>query len=91
MTGYIYKITNLENDKIYIGQTSRNYKTRWREHINSAAKLKEEVKLKIPYRKILKIQEKINLNLKQLKLLILKLNRNYLKNQMNWRFIIYKN
>ena len=31
--GFIYKIINLENDKIYIGQTVRDILIRWREHI----------------------------------------------------------
>ena len=30
--GYIYKITNKENGRGYIGQTSRSYKDRWAEH-----------------------------------------------------------
>ena len=30
--GFIYKITNLINNKIYIGQTSRTVDTRWQEH-----------------------------------------------------------
>lgn len=30
--GFIYKITNLTNNKCYIGQTRRNYKDRWAEH-----------------------------------------------------------
>lgn len=30
--GYIYKITNLINQKVYIGQTSKPYNTRWNEH-----------------------------------------------------------
>jgi len=30
--GYIYKITNNVNQKIYIGQTSRNIDIRWKEH-----------------------------------------------------------
>ena len=34
--GYIYKITNQINKKIYIGQTSRTVKLRWQEHINSS-------------------------------------------------------
>lgn len=31
--GAIYKITNLVNNKVYIGKTIRNTKTRWQEHI----------------------------------------------------------
>ena len=30
--GYIYKITNPENQKCYIGKTTRDYKERWAEH-----------------------------------------------------------
>lgn len=30
--GYIYKITNPENNKCYIGKTTRDYKERWAEH-----------------------------------------------------------
>ena len=32
----IYKITNLQNNKIYIGQTIRSVDARWREHLKSA-------------------------------------------------------
>lgn len=31
--GFIYKITNLINNKIYIGQTCKNESSRWQEHI----------------------------------------------------------
>lgn len=31
--GYIYKVTNLINGKIYIGQTSRTIEKRWQEHL----------------------------------------------------------
>lgn len=31
--GYIYKITNTVNGKIYIGKTERDIKTRWAEHV----------------------------------------------------------
>lgn len=34
--GFIYKITNQINQKIYIGQTARDIKTRWREHKSHA-------------------------------------------------------
>ena len=32
--GYIYKITNKNSGAVYIGQTSRDYKIRWNEHLN---------------------------------------------------------
>ena len=32
MTGYIYKITNITNNKIYIGQTCRSINLRWLDH-----------------------------------------------------------
>ena len=34
--GYIYKITNLINNKIYIGQTVNSINFRWRDHKNTA-------------------------------------------------------
>ena len=34
--GYIYKVTNTVNGKLYIGQTSRTIEVRWREHIQDA-------------------------------------------------------
>ena len=33
MSSYIYKITNIENNKIYIGQTRKSIKERWKNHI----------------------------------------------------------
>ena len=38
MYGYIYKITNLINNKIYIGQTVRDIDTRFKEHLNESNK-----------------------------------------------------
>lgn len=37
-TGYIYKITNLVNNKIYIGKTEREVESRWNEHKSKARK-----------------------------------------------------
>ena len=34
--GYIYIITNKNNDKVYIGQTSRTIEARWKEHLLSS-------------------------------------------------------
>lgn len=34
--GYIYKITNIINNKIYIGLTTQTIKERWRQHVSSA-------------------------------------------------------
>lgn len=34
--GYIYKVTCLKNNKIYIGQTSRTIEERWKEHLRNA-------------------------------------------------------
>lgn len=36
MTGYIYKITNLINQKAYIGKTTNTIKERWGEHISES-------------------------------------------------------
>ena len=35
--GFIYKITNKVNDKVYIGQTKRTIKIRWKEHLKKAS------------------------------------------------------
>lgn len=35
--GFIYKITNKTNGKIYIGQTSRSIEVRWEEHIRDSS------------------------------------------------------
>jgi len=38
MKGFIYKITNIKNGKIYIGQTSRTISKRWKQHVINAHK-----------------------------------------------------
>lgn len=39
--GYIYKVTNKVNQKVYIGQTSRSVERRWREHCHDSNSHKE--------------------------------------------------
>lgn len=34
--GYIYVITNIKNNKKYIGQTTKSVKARWKQHLNNA-------------------------------------------------------
>ena len=36
MTGRIYKVTCLENDKIYVGQTTKSLQKRWYVHLAHA-------------------------------------------------------
>lgn len=43
--GYIYKITNKINSKVYIGQTIRTISTRWNEHIRKANLLEDKYPL----------------------------------------------
>lgn len=40
--GYIYKIYNTENDKIYIGQTRRSIDIRWKQHLLSSKSDKDK-------------------------------------------------
>lgn len=42
--GYIYKITNLVNNKIYIGQTIQPIEKRWEQHIKSSYKKNNDSK-----------------------------------------------
>ena len=42
--GYIYKITNKINNKIYIGKTTRNPEVRWKEHIRDSKNNKNNKK-----------------------------------------------
>ena len=37
----VYKITNKINGKIYIGQTTRTFEQRWKEHCNDAMNFKD--------------------------------------------------
>lgn len=46
--GYIYKITNTVNGKIYIGQTRKAVKTRWTNHV-TCAKKKSHKDYNIPF------------------------------------------
>lgn len=43
----IYKITNLKNDKFYIGKTTRNVKIRFKEHCNGKEKTKMPISFAI--------------------------------------------
>lgn len=36
MEGFIYKVTNINNNKVYIGQTSRTIEERWNQHKRNA-------------------------------------------------------
>lgn len=40
--GYIYKITNQLNQKVYIGLTSRSVEQRWKEHLQAVNSLKDK-------------------------------------------------
>ena len=39
MIGYIYKITNNINNKIYIGKTTYSIEKRFKEHLNDSARI----------------------------------------------------
>jgi group I intron endonuclease len=45
MTGSIYIITNIINDKVYIGKTYNNLETRFREHLRDSRKSNKNSKL----------------------------------------------
>lgn len=51
MVGIIYKITNKINNKVYIGQTIRSLKTRWKHHIYDALNQKTNTRLARAIRK----------------------------------------
>ena len=42
MTGYIYKITNLINQKAYIGKTTNSIEKRWKEHQRESQRERDE-------------------------------------------------
>lgn len=44
MNGYIYKITNDINDKIYIGKTLLNIEKRFLQHKNDSRRIRLEVR-----------------------------------------------
>lgn len=62
--GYIYKITNIVNNKIYIGLTTQTIKERWRQHVSSAYSKKAKVIMKY-LKKQLENMEKIHLKQKK--------------------------
>ena len=37
--GFIYKITNTNNNKVYIGQTTKTIEERWQEHVRESRKM----------------------------------------------------
>lgn len=43
--GFIYKITNTLNNKIYIGKTERTVEARWKEHLKNINKYKDTLPL----------------------------------------------
>lgn len=42
MIGYIYKITNNVNQKVYIGKTTKSIEERWKEHQQDAYRIRNE-------------------------------------------------
>ena len=76
--GYIYKIYNDVNDKVYIGQTRTTIESRWSNHINTAEK---EYRTSVLYKAIKKhgiqnfhIQEILKVQNESKDILILELN-----------------
>ena len=41
--GFIYKITNLINNKVYIGLTTETIEKRWKSHISCVGKVKRHL------------------------------------------------
>ena len=41
--GFIYKITNLINNKVYIGLTTETIEKRWKNHISCVGKIKRHL------------------------------------------------
>ena len=50
--GFIYKISNNVNDKVYIGQTQRTLEERWNEHLKNVKYNKIQTKLYLAIREI---------------------------------------
>lgn len=51
LTGYIYRIDNLENRKFYIGQTIQTIQKRWNDHVSNTKNLSDEMVIHLAMRK----------------------------------------
>lgn len=63
--GYIYKVTCLINNKIYIGQTSRTIQYRWEQHIRNSRK-KNNLEYKNKFHRALRKYGKDNFKIEEL-------------------------
>jgi len=51
VTGYIYRIDNLENGKLYIGQTIQTILKRWNDHVSDTKNLSDDMVIHLAMRK----------------------------------------
>ena len=51
VTGYIYRIDNLENGKFYIGQTIQTILKRWNDHVSDTKNLSDDMVIHLAMRK----------------------------------------